>query len=205
MTYRRDLELSFDVASFLSNDSSLPATNIENSPIELSYIADRREYHPQRLTASKDYVLRNLRAQLGQLQQSATKVKDLLTLTSETWNKASIIEEDVRMLNLYCPTETTISGDSSGNLLVKSTLLLTPRATKVEVVFTAAFREEGSSSAVVVEPKARVVYGEQLDERKMSEFLTGKIAGTVLPGAQGGWAAAVRGLGERLTGKGKKA
>jgi len=204
MTYRRDLELSFDVSSFLPNDSSRPAINTENSPIELSYIADRREYHPQRLTASKNFVLRNLRGQLGRLKQSATKVKDLLTLTSETWNKARMIEEDVRMLNLYCPTEATISGDSSRSLLVRSTLLLTPRATKVEVVFTAAFREEGSSGAVAVEPKARVIYGEQLDERKMSEFLTGKIAGTVPSGAQDEWAAAVRGLGERLIGKGKK-
>ncbi|KAI9767137.1 MAG: hypothetical protein M1840_005926 [Geoglossum simile] len=205
MTYRRDIKLSFDVSSFLPNDGSRSAINMKNSPIELSYIADQREYQPRRLTASKSFVLLNLRAQLGRLQQSATKVKDLLALTSEAWNKASIIEEDVRMLNLYCPTEATISGDSSRNLLVKSTLLLASRATKVEIAFTAAFREDGSSGAVVVEPKARVVYGEQLDERKMSEFLTGKTAGTVVSGPQSGWGAAVRGLGERLVGKGKKA
>ncbi|KAI9769163.1 MAG: hypothetical protein M1839_003798 [Geoglossum umbratile] len=205
MTYRRDIELSFDVSSLLPNDISRPAAKTENSPIELSYIADRREYHPQQLTTSRTFVLLNLRAQLGRLQQSATKVKDLLKLVSEAWNKANIIEEDVRLLNLYCPTEAVIPDDGSRKLLVKSTLLLASRATKVETVFAVAPGGEHASNTLEVEPNARVIYGEQLDERKVSEFLAGKVAGTVLSGTQGGWGAAVRGLGERLIGKGKKA
>jgi kinetochore protein Spc7/SPC105 len=204
--YHRDIQLEFDVSSFLPNDGSRPAMKVENSPIELSYIGDRRDCHVQQLTASKNFVLLNLRALLGGLQQSATKVKDLLALSSEAWNKTNIIEEDIRMLNFYCPTEAVISDDRHENLLVKSTLFLPSRATKVEVVFNVAFRLEGMLDIVMaVEPKVRVIYGEQLDERKMSEFLAGKIAGTVLSGEQGGWGAAVKGLGERLIGKGKKA
>jgi kinetochore protein Spc7/SPC105 len=207
MTYQRDIQLIFDVLSFLPNDGSRPAMKLENSPIELSYIANCGDYHVQQLTASRNFVLLNLKALLGGLQQSATKVKDFLALISEAWNKANTIEEDIRLLSLHCPTEATIS-DSGGhheNLLVKSTLLLPPRATKVEVAFNATFGSEGRLDTVSVEPEAKVVYGEQLDERKMSEFLAGKIAGNVLPGMRGGWGVAVRGLGERLTARGKKA
>ncbi|KAH0562670.1 hypothetical protein GP486_002653 [Trichoglossum hirsutum] len=206
MTYHRDIQLAFDISSFLPNDGSRPATKAKNSPIELSYISDHRGNHAQHLTASKNFVLTNLRALLGGLQQPATKVKDLLAIASETWNKAKVIEEDVRMLNLYYPTKAVALDDGRGNLLVKSTLLLPSRATKVEVAFNVAFELERSSNAVLaVEPKTKVVYGEQLDEHKMSEFLAGKIAGTVLPGEQGEWGVAVRALGERLIGKGKRA
>ncbi|KAH0537926.1 hypothetical protein FGG08_005408 [Glutinoglossum americanum] len=206
MTYRRDIQLAFDVSSFLPNDSSRPAMKLESSPIELLYIADRRDFNAQQLSAPKNFVLINLRALLDGLQQSATKVKDLLVLVSDAWNKANTIEEDARILNLHYPTEAVISGNNRETLLVKSTLLLPSRTTKVEVVFNVAFRLEGGfNHLMVVEPKSRVVYGEQLDERKMSEFLTGKIVGTVHAGKQGGWGTAVRGLSERLAGKGKKA
>ena len=202
MTYNRTLELFFTPSSFKSKES---AATSENSPISLTYIADAHEYHPQPLTTEKRFFLQIMRAQLQCLQQSQTKVKDLLAFVSSSWETASTIAEQARILGVSYITEPTITSDEI--IAIRSFILLNAMRTKVEIVFEVKVR---SGDGVVslnlgVKASAKVCYGEGLKEKAMGDFLDSKIAGKG-KGAKGKgvWAKAVRELEERLVARGKK-
>lgn len=202
MTYNGTLQLFFTPASFKSNGS--PA-ELENSPISLTYIADAHEYHSQPLTTEKRFFLQIMRAQLQCLQQSQTKVKDLLAFVSSSWEIASKIAEQARVLAVSYITEPTITSDEV--MAVRSFILINAMKTKVEVVFEVKVRSgDGVASlGVGVKSNAKVCYGEGLKEKKMGEFLESKIAGKGKGGKDRGvWAKAVGELEERLVARGKK-
>ena len=221
MTYKRTLQLFFTPKAFLPKG---PETNTgagENAPISLTYIADARENRPQPLTTEKRFFLQIIRAHLQCLQQSSTKVKDLLHFVSESWQSACNVADEARILGVSYITEATITSDEA--MAIRSVILLTPMRTKVEVGFdirvrtgSGAGRGEDSvvdTLTVGVQATARVVYGENLKEKKMGEFLESKIKGsasitnTTVEGGQSGrgaWAEAVRELEERCLARGKK-
>ena len=202
MTYSGTLQLFFTPSSFESKES--PARS-ENSPISLTYIADAHEYHPQPLTTEKRFFLQIMRAQLQCLQQSQTKVKDLLTFVSSSWEMASTIAEQARVLGVSYIMEPTITSDEV--MAIRSFVLLNAMRTKVEVVFEVKVRSGNgvTSLNVGVKSNAKVCYGEGLKEKAMGEFLESKIAGKG-KGAKvkGIWAKAVGELEERLVARGKK-
>ena len=203
MTYHRTLQLFFTPMSFRSE--RFPA-KLENSPISLTYIADSREYHPQPLTTEKRFFLQIMRAQLQCLQQSQIKVKDLLGFISSSWEIASTIAEQARVLGVSFITEPTITSDEV--MAIHSFILLSAMKTKVEVVFEIKVRSgDGIASlGVGVKPSAKVIYGEGLKEKKMGEFLESKIAGKGKGAKEkkGVWAKAVNELEERLVARGRK-
>ena len=199
MTFNRTLQLFFTPASFQPND--IPSAVNENSPISLTYIADAHEYHPQTLTTEKRFFLQIMRAQLQCLQQSQTRVKDLLSFVSSSWETASTIAEEARMLGVAYITEPTITSDEV--MAVRSNILLQAMRTKVEVVFEVKVRS-GDGVAVLgvsVTSNARVCYGEGLKEKKMAEFLESKVKGAKGCGV---WVKAVGELEDRLLARGKK-
>lgn len=202
MTFNRTLQLFFTPASFKSNNSSAES---ENSPISLTYIADAHEYHSQPLTTEKRFFLQIMRAQLQCLQQSRTKVKELLTFVSTGWEIASTIAEQARVLGVSYITDPTITSDEV--MAIRSLILLNAMKTKVEVVFEVKVRSgDGVASlAVGVKSTAKVCYGEGLKEKKMGDFLESKIARKGKGGKERGvWAKAVGELEERLVARGKK-
>ena len=202
MTYNRTLQLFFTPSSFKSKESGVTA---DNSPISLTYIADAHEYHPQPLTTEKRFFLQIMRAQLQCLQQSQTKVKDLLAFVSSSWETASTIAEQARVLGVSYITEPTITSDEI--IAIRSFILLNAMRTKVEIVFEVKVRSgDGVASLNLgVKASANVCYGEGLKEKAMGDFLDSKIAGKG-KGAKGKgvWAKAVRELEERLVARGKK-
>ncbi|CAD6589673.1 MAG: hypothetical protein ASARMPRED_004164 [Alectoria sarmentosa] len=202
MTFNRTLQLFFTPASFKSNNSSAES---ENSSISLTYIADAHEYHSLPLTTEKRFFLQIMRAQLQCLQQSRTKVKDLLTFVSTGWEFASTIAEQARVLGVSYITDPTITSDEV--MAIRSLILLSAMKTKVEVVFEVKVRSgDGVASlAVGVKSTAKVCYGEGLKEKKMGDFLESKIARKGKGGKERGvWAKAVGELEERLVARGKK-
>ena len=202
MTHNRALQLFFTPSSFKSNEL---AANPENSPISLTYIADAHEFHPQPLTTEKRFFLQIMRAQLQCLQQSQTKIRDLLAFVSSSWEIASSIAEQARVLGVSYITEPTITSDEV--MAIRSFILLNAMRTKVEIDFEVKVRSgDGVASlSVGVKSHAKVCYGEGLKEKAMGEFLDSKIAGKG-KGAKGKgtWVKAVRELEERLLARGKK-
>jgi kinetochore protein Spc7/SPC105 len=201
MTYRKEIELVFDWSSF---QSSKPV-QASNSRIDLWYIAGSREWNPVPLTQEKDFFLQNIRDHIRGLPQAQTPVKALLTAVSEAWNKATAVEDYIRLLRISCPTEITKVSDNS--ISVKSMLLIAPLTTKVEISFHLASHSGENGINVEVSPGAVVVYGERFNEPKMREFLLNRCGDAVEEKnltTKASWGAGVAELGEKLLARGRK-
>lgn len=207
MIYQHTLQLYFSPHSFqFSNRHPDEAAVQVNAPISLAYIADALEYHPQPLTTEKRFFLQIMRAQLQFLEQSTIQINELLAFVGSSWEKACRIVEEARILGVQYVIEPTILSDET--LAVKSVILLQGMRTKVEATFKVGVRSEAGAAGidVIVTPSARVVYGEELNDKKMGDFLEQKIGGK-RKGKEGNlrrWAQAVKELEERLVARGKR-
>ncbi|KAK0729313.1 hypothetical protein B0T21DRAFT_413393 [Apiosordaria backusii] len=207
MTYKRQIELVFDVTSFqqLANPNHRPGAS---SNIDLWYIADKREPTNQSipLTPERDFFLQSIRDRLRSLPQSTTTVKAMLRVVSEGWDKANTVANYVRLLNLTFPTGVRRTSDAS--IAVVSSLLLVPLQTRVEAVLNLKVVNGGEGLEVSVVPEAKVVYGEQFNTVKLVEFLQGKIGGSVGGGGgekDKGWDMGMLELYKRLLARGSRA
>lgn len=201
MTYKKEIELVFDAASFASPNNS--SSHAKTSRIDLWYIAANRELNPLPSTAEKEFFLQNIRDHIRGFPQAHTPIKDLLAAVSSAWDKANFVQENIRLLNTSCPTNITKVADNS--ILVTSTLLIAPLTTKVEISFKLECNSSEEGISIGYEPSARVVYGERFNEPKMKEFL-GTRCGSVVTEREkkAGWGAAVAELGEKLLARGRK-
>jgi kinetochore protein Spc7/SPC105 len=205
MTYRKEIELVFDASSFLSTKSNAAGKQSQNSRIDLWYIGANRDLNPLPLTAEKEFFLQSIRDHVRGLPQAQTHIKDLLAAVSVSWNKASSVVDDIRLLNISCPTE--ISKTSDESVIIKSALLIGPLTTKVEIAFHLTSRSGESGIDVEVAHSATVVYGERFNEPKMGEFLSNRCGDVVEEkGAitKSSWGAAVTELAEKLLARGRK-
>ncbi|KAL8937365.1 MAG: hypothetical protein Q9211_003727 [Gyalolechia sp. 1 TL-2023] len=203
MTYKDTLQLYFTPSSFMPSASSTSNLS-ENSPISLTYIADAHEYQPRPLTTEKRFFLQIVRAQLQCLQQSQVLTSDLLLFIARHWETALTIAEELRSLGTRYITETTITSDEV--MAVKAILLLPQTRTKLEVALLVQARggegddvKEGLE--VAVSSKVRVVYGEELKEGRMADWVDGRLKEDEGTGA---WGRVVGRLEERLKGRVKK-
>ena len=190
MTYKSQLQLFFHPVAFQSASRSK-----QNKPISLTYTGS------QSLGTTLRFFLQLLRASLQGLPQSVTRVPDLLNFVSSGWDTALSVAEAERRLNLEAITESRIVSDEK--LAISSTVLLPKVRTKVRVTLdvAAAISEDGDSMELTtnVEPSVQVVYGEQYNEKKMTEFI-----GKEISGSTDGWDGAVRELREKLIARGAK-
>lgn len=204
MTYKDCLQLYFAPSSFIIPGSSA-ATQADNSPISLTYIADSHTHRPRPLTTEKRFFLQIIRAQLQCLQQSSVLTSDLLNFITRSWEAALIIAEEVRSLGMQYITEATIVSDEA--MAVTAIMLLQQMQTKLEVAFQVQARggEETVGMAegleVAVSSRVKVVYGEALKEGRMAEWMDGKLGEDQGLGA---WGRVVGRLEERLKGRGRK-
>ncbi|CZT44728.1 related to spindle pole body protein [Rhynchosporium secalis] len=205
MTYRKEIELVFDASSFQANSSVSPAKQPVSSRIDLWYIGANRERNPLPLTAEKDFFLQSIRDHVRGLPQNQTQVKDLLNAVSTSWNKASKVVDDIRLLTISCPTN--ISKTSDDSILIKSSLLIAPLTTKIEVNFQLTSTSGNIGIHVEMFPRASVVYGERFNEPKMGEFLLTRCGNVVEEkgyATKDSWGNAVAELGEKLLARGRK-
>ena len=132
-------------------------------------------------------------------------MKDLLVTVGKDWNKANAVEDDIRLLNTSTATEITKTSDSS--ILVKSMLLLSPLATKVEISFYLTSRCGRNGINVEISPYAKVVYGERFNEPRMRDFLLSRCGDDVEERGYSqkvSWGVAVAELGDKLLARGRK-
>lgn len=193
MTYKREIELVLDIASFKPRQP--------NSPIDLWYIADSRTANPLPKTTEKEFLLQCVREHIRALSQSRTKLSHLLSVIGAAWDKSKWISREVKRINVTFPTKVTKTSDSS--ITITSSLLLAPLETRVEV----AFNLKGSSGPegvnVDVSTDAKVVYGEQFNVGKVGDFLGTRIGKSVgVEGEQ--WSKVVMELYEKLLARGRK-
>ncbi len=197
MTYMREIELVFDVASFQPGQA--------NSPIDLWYIAEKREYNAQPCTPERGFFLQCIRDFVRSLPQSETSVGRLVNAVRVGWDMARAVTHHIHDVTVTFPTTVTKTSDSS--IAVRSTVLLVPLKTKVEVVLDLRSQESSAGVQVAVVPRASVVYGEQFNAAKMTEFLASHIANRVVPFVgkpTAGWGEVILELRARLLARGQK-
>jgi kinetochore protein Spc7/SPC105 len=205
MSFHREIELTFDMGSFLPNRRS-KALKARNSPVDVVYIGDLSEHNPSPYSVEKQFFIQRIKMHLQGLRQGQVHVKDLLTSVGTSWCQARAVTEEIRLLNHVCFTEAMVT--SERGLSVKSTLILGRLATKIHVVFDIAMSADNASAAVEVQPTASVAYGERFNEGKMGEYLAARIGEKVTGDgmekeAKGSWARAVKSLRDRLVAQGK--
>lgn len=198
MAYRREIELVFDIASFQPGH--------ENSPIDLWYIAANREHNPEPLTQEKQFFVQCAREQVRGLAQGQTKLSRMLGMVRAAWDKATAVANHVRLLNLTFPTTVTKTSDNS--IAIKSSLLLVPLTSKVDVVLNLHGRAGADGVDVDIVPQASIVYGEHFKVTKMAEFLATRIGDHVLGKAEAEdaelWCDVVAELHGRLLARGRR-
>lgn len=173
-TYKREIELAFDLASFKAHNKQRPA-------IEMRYIANKRERNVIPLTPERKFFIECISSHLQGLSHSSLSVNRLLTIVSDAWDKANTAAEQIRLLNLTFPTKVTRTSDTT--LEVRSSLLLAPLQTRVEFCLALdkiSTTKNSDSFEVKVTPDAKVIYGEQFTKSKLNDFLKNKLGKQVL-------------------------
>lgn len=205
MTYRKEIELVFDASAFLPSVPKASSGQPANSRIDLWYIAANRQQNPLPLTQEKEFFLQSIRDYVRSLSQSRTHVKQLLRAVSTGWDKANAAADNIRMLNIICPTEIAKTSDNS--IVVRSSLLIAPLQTRVALKFDMMSASGKDGVDVTVQPGATVLYGEKFNEPVMKNFLVDRIGNcierkgmkTKVP-----WVSAVSELGDKLLARGRK-
>jgi kinetochore protein Spc7/SPC105 len=203
MSYKREIELVFDTAAF---QPACGTETQEPSTIDLWYIAASRERNPLPSRPEKEFFLQCIRDHVRGLPQSATRVSALLKVVSGGWDKANGLAEQVRFLDLTFPT--TVSRTSDTCISVQSSVLIAPLQSRVNVTVALQSLAGGEGVEVSMTPSASVVYGEQFNAAKMTDFLTGKLGKRV--GEAGfdkmsTWGDVVSELHRKLLARGQKA
>ncbi|CAJ2500274.1 Uu.00g031270.m01.CDS01 [Anthostomella pinea] len=205
MTYRREVELVFDMSSFQGQ-----AGAATDSRIDLWYIAANRERSPQPASPEREFFVQCIRDHvraMGRPHTSPhTNVHIMLDAVSAAWQKANHVVENVRLLNCTFPTNVTRTSDSS--IAVSATLLLSTLETKVVIVL--GLRGQSSRDGVhfSVVPQAQVVYGEHFKVEKLVDYLATRIGDGVVTKQENGevesWSDVIVELHERLSARTKK-
>lgn len=193
MAYKREIEIVFDVTSFQSSG--------ENSQIDLWYIADCREKDPLPRTVEKDFFLQCIRDYIRALQQSTTKIPELLRVVQQSWDRATRVSSQVRRVNSTFPTQVRKTSDSSIEMV--TSLLVVPLQTRVQV--TLEFQNQNITKGLDMDiaSSVAVVYGEHFNVTKIREYLTSKI-GTQLGQMEENWSDIFVELHRRLLARGRK-
>ncbi|KAI0534558.1 hypothetical protein GGR58DRAFT_482423 [Xylaria digitata] len=199
MTYEREIKLMFDVSSFHGGNPS-------NSRIDLSYIGADRDRDPLPPSPEKEFFVQCIRDHVRGMVQAQTKIPSMLSAVSGAWKKANHVAANVRLLNCTFPTNVVRTSDSS--VAIRSTLLLAPLETKVEITLALHGDNTRDSLQVSIAPQARVVYGEHFKTDNVAEYLATRIGTSVITKEEGvqteSWSDVVIELHERLLARGRK-
>jgi len=207
MTYQREIQLVFDASSFGRGGGRGGAPS---SQVDLWYIAANRDRDPQPPSPEREFFVHCIRDHLCKLAQAETKIHSMLSVISKAWTVANHVATNVRLLNCTFPTNVTPTSDAS--ITVRSSLLLAPLDTKVEITIDLHWETTQAGSQndfhVTMLPHARVVYGEHFKVENVEEFLTthmgtGFSTGEDLDKARS-WSDVIVELHERLLARGRK-
>lgn len=193
MTYKREIELVFDIASFQPGQPG--------SRIDLWYIGDNKDSGATPKTAEKEFFLQCIRDHVRALPQNKASVSELLRLVEAGWDKARLTASHIHRVNISFPTTVTKTSDSS--VAVTSSIMLVPLETRVEIILNFHGRSGSDGVDVGITPQARVVYGEHFNVAKVGEFLATRLGDTI-GASEEDWSDVVVELKERLIARGRK-
>ncbi|KAM7209346.1 kinetochore protein spc7 [Naviculisporaceae sp. PSN 640] len=193
MSYKKEIELVFDITCFQEQQQQQKKNPTQAQPgtIDLWHIAAKREWNPVPSTPEKEFFLERIRDHVRALYRGSSgkgkgkgAVSHLLGTVSRAWERARVVGEQIRMLNLTFPTKVRRVSDSEIEIVVS--LLVVPVATRVEVILglrMSSGQGEQLDLEVEVVPDVRLLYGEGFNVGKMREFLGTRVAKGIVSGA----------------------
>lgn len=192
VAYKREIEIVFDVTSF--------RPGAMNSQIDLWYIADGREKDPLPRTVERDFFLQCIRDYVRALQQSSTRIPELLNVVQRSWDRASKVSTQVARVNSTFPTQMRKTSDSSIEMV--TSVLVAPLQTRVQV--TLEFQNQNITKGLDVDiaSSVAVIYGENFNVNKIGGFLSSKI-GKEMSSMEDNWSDIFVELHRRLVAQGK--
>ncbi|KAH8204992.1 hypothetical protein TruAng_000875 [Truncatella angustata] len=206
MTYRREIELVFDIASFQGSSNSTETGNASNSRIDLWYIAANRDRDPQPATPEKEFFVQAIRDYVRSLNQASTKISTLLRAVGSAWTKAGAVANDIHLLNCTFPSTVTKTGDSS--IAVRTALLLVSLETKLELTLGLQAKHTFQGVQVAIIPEAKIIYGEHFKVDNVREYLSTRMGDSIVSKADNPerepWSDIVVELHDRLMARGRK-
>lgn len=130
----------------------------------------------------------------------------MLKAVGGAWRKANHVAHNIRLLDSTFRTNVARTSDAS--VAVRSTLLLAPLQTKVEVTLSLHAQSTPSGLEVALSPQAQVVYGEHFKIDKVVEYLATRLGGRVVTKDENPevelWSDVLVELHDRLVARGKK-
>lgn len=170
MTYLREIEVVFDVAAFKSGQA--------DSRVEVRYVALNRDQSAREPTAEVEFCVQCIHSYVAQWAQTRRGVVSrMLQVVRAAWDRAKVLTNQVHQLNLTFPTR--VKHTSASSLIVKSSLLLAPLQTKIEVLLHIQSRDGPAGLEFTVSSQAGVVYGEQFNAAKLVGFLSPRVGDRV--------------------------
>lgn len=194
MVFRSEVQLTLDVVSFLGQSASS-----DSAPLSLSYTESDEARNSGLSQTVKGFFVGAMASQIQKVQCASYQITSLLRFVSDSWGKALVVAEDLRMLNLIYPTRANV--DVGNRLNITSTVLLPGLCSKMSVSFRISLQLKNMCASVDVEPLARLVYGKGIDEVQVQEYLNSRVSGHVSiqnVDPEQSWRGAVEGLANRL-------
>ena len=212
MALKGELECVFDAAGFKNAEEHFGPKQMENSRVDLWYIAASREVDPVELTPEKKFFVDGIRDYIRGMSQADTTIKQLLDGISLSWKTSTKLLEMIKDLNRRFPVIVEKTGDES--IVVRSSMLLKGLRSKVVINYhiTTGNTDEngeekqdlgkdvsgGEGLQIRVKVDATAVYGEPFNEESMGRFLNRGVA------EERDWVDVVKELEGRLIARGKK-
>lgn len=193
MAYKREIELVLDFASF--------KPGAHNSQIDLWYIADSREKNPIPKSVERDFFLQSIRDLVRSLPADQAHARIILKIVQGAWDEAMAVAAQISKMSTTFQTAVTKTSDSS--IDIKSTLLLVPLQSRVDIILSLESQEGKAGVEVTIESRGTVVYGEHFNTRKIGEFLQARL-GSSVAGAKEDWCSILVELHEKLIARGRK-
>ncbi|KAJ6779655.1 hypothetical protein PWT90_05776 [Aphanocladium album] len=193
MAYKREIEIVFDATSFQPGGA--------NSVIDLWYIADSREKDPRPRTEEKDFFVQCIRDYIRALQQSTTRIPELLDAVKQSWDRATKILSQIELVDSIFPTRFRKTSDSSIEMV--TSLLVVPLQTRVQVTLEFQNKNITKGLDLDISSSVAVVYGESFNVTKISEFLNSRI-GRQTGAMEDNWSDIFVELHRRLLARGRK-
>ncbi|TQS39035.1 hypothetical protein Golomagni_00446 [Golovinomyces magnicellulatus] len=199
MSYQKDIRLTFDASLIHSNTKQSSINEIKIEQIEL-----KCKKSPV-LPVNMEFFLKCIQKHLHEAVRMQKNIRGLLDYVSKSWGNARKVARDIHLLTLSYPTE--LKALSEDSMMIMSTLLIAPLSTKVLLKFNLTANNENTGIEFGITTEANVIYGERLNEVKISEFLSNKCSNEMKEKGKNtasSWGDTVYELRERLVARGRK-
>lgn len=193
MAYKREIELVLEAASFKAGTRS--------QQIDLWYIADSRDKNPSPKSIEKEFFLQSIRDCVRALSAEQGDARSVLRVVQKAWDEAMRVANQISKVNTTFQTTVTKTSDSS--IDIKTTMLLVPLQTRVDVVLALQNRDGKDGVDISIDCGASVVYGEHFVTKKIADFIGTRLGSSVSDGKVD-WCNAFVELQEKLIARGRK-